>query len=152
MAAPESDKTVLDRGYQTALLIGPSEEDRELLNAVFAENGWTLEVARALPSATSLLPKLSGVSVVITERDLPRGDWKQVLKRTQQLEPRPLVIVISRIADEYLWSEALNLGAYDVLAKPLDRTEVQRALTSAWSWAEARMLAKESQSVAEGAT
>lgn len=43
----------------------------------------------------------------------------------------PLLIVISRLADEHLWAEALNLGAYDVLAKPLNHTEIVRVLNLA---------------------
>jgi len=41
-------------------------------------------------------------------------------------------MVASRFADERFWAEALNLGAYDVLAKPFDAEEVNRTLTSAW--------------------
>jgi FixJ family two-component response regulator len=43
-----------------------------------------------------------------------------------------MLIVTSRLADEHLWAEALNLGAYDVLAKPFDQEEVIRVLSSAW--------------------
>ena len=38
----------------------------------------------------------------------------------------PLLIVTSGLADARLWAEALNLGTYDVLAKPFDATEVIR--------------------------
>ena len=44
----------------------------------------------------------------------------------------PFLIVASRLADERLWAEALNLGAYDVLAKPFDSTEVTRIVGMAW--------------------
>jgi FixJ family two-component response regulator len=44
----------------------------------------------------------------------------------------PYLIVTSRLADDDLWAEALNIGAFDVLAKPLGRTEVTRVLSSAW--------------------
>jgi DNA-binding response OmpR family regulator len=44
----------------------------------------------------------------------------------------PLLIVASRTADEYLWAEALNLGAYDVLSKPYHPAEVIRVLSMAW--------------------
>ncbi len=43
----------------------------------------------------------------------------------------PLLIVTSRLADERLWAEALNLGAWDVLAKPFDADEVIRIVTIA---------------------
>ena len=44
----------------------------------------------------------------------------------------PSLIVTSRLADERLWAEALNLGAYDVLAKPFDSTEAMRVVGAAW--------------------
>jgi CheY-like chemotaxis protein len=43
-----------------------------------------------------------------------------------------MLIVASRTADEYLWAEALNLGAYDVLSKPYRPAEVVRVLSMAW--------------------
>jgi len=55
-----------------------------------------------------------------------------VLAETLKLPDPPLLIVASRLADEYLWAEALNPGAYDVLAKPFDAEEVIRVLRSAW--------------------
>jgi FixJ family two-component response regulator len=42
------------------------------------------------------------------------------------------MIVTSRLADDRLWAEALNLGVYDVLAKPFDRTELIRSVRLAW--------------------
>ena len=44
----------------------------------------------------------------------------------------PVVIVTSRIADDSLWAEVLNLGGYDVLAKPFREAELIWALESAW--------------------
>jgi DNA-binding response OmpR family regulator len=42
------------------------------------------------------------------------------------------LIVTSRLADERLWVEALNLGAFDVLAKPFDQKELVRSVSLAW--------------------
>jgi len=41
------------------------------------------------------------------------------------------LIVTSRNADDRLWAEALNMGAYDVLSQPFERVEVARAVESA---------------------
>jgi DNA-binding response OmpR family regulator len=52
----------------------------------------------------------------------------------------PFLIVTSRTADERLWAEALNLGAYDVLAKPYNQAEVIRVVSLAWLlWKERRV-------------
>jgi len=60
-----------------------------------------------------------------------------VLEQLRLLPDPPFVVVTSRLADERLWAEALNRGAYDVLAKPFDGTEVIRTISSAWlHWCE----------------
>jgi DNA-binding response OmpR family regulator len=71
------------------------------------------------------------IPVVIAERALPLGDWKDLFTALQLLPHRPLLVVTSRLADEHLWAEVLNLGGHDVLAKPFQMAEVQRALESA---------------------
>ena len=63
--------------------------------------------------------------VVICERSLADGDWKDLLGKTSRL------IVTSCVADEVLWAEVLNLGGYDVLAQPFDELEVRRVVALA---------------------
>ena len=55
-----------------------------------------------------------------------------MLDHISLLPDPPLLIVTSRLADERLWAEALNLGAWDVLAKPFDADEVIRIVSIAW--------------------
>lgn len=74
--------------------------------------------------------------VIVCERLLPDGDWRGVLGLALDLPHPPAVIVTCRHADERLWAEVLNLGGYDVLAKPFDEREVVRSLGLAWArWA-----------------
>jgi DNA-binding NtrC family response regulator len=115
-----------------ALLISPTLEDHEIFEKVFHRQGWMLEHASSIHAASMLLNGKTA-PVVITERDLPAANWKDVLDAIRGLEEPPLVIVISLLADEHLWAEALSMGVYDVLAKPLDQTEVVRVLSLAWS-------------------
>jgi DNA-binding response OmpR family regulator len=70
--------------------------------------------------------------VVVCERDLLPGSWREILAETARLPFPPFLIVTSRLADERLWAEALNVGAYDVLAKPFDAKEVVWVLSLAW--------------------
>ena len=68
---------------------------------------------------------------VIAETEVPDWHWTTVLHDLRRLERPPHLIITSRHADDRLWAEALNVGAYDVLAQPLDRVEVERAVESA---------------------
>jgi DNA-binding response OmpR family regulator len=116
---------------KSALLVSPLLEDHQLLSQIFLDKGWTLHLTHNFGSALALLQDRP-IPVIITERDLRLGDWKDVLAAMQQLPHQPLLVVTSRLADEHLWVEVLNLGGHDVLAKPFQAANVQWALESAW--------------------
>ena len=113
------------------LSVSPNDEDHLSLQALLGHTKWLLFKARDLPSAVELLREHE-IAVLLCERDLLAGTWIEVLEHVQTLPNRPSLIVASRLADDRLWSEALNLGAWDVLAKPFDRTELIRSVKSAW--------------------
>jgi len=71
------------------------------------------------------------ISIVVCERDLPDGSWRDILERLGSAPHRPFLIVTSRVADERLWAEVLNLGGYDVLAKPFNAKETRHVLETA---------------------
>jgi len=113
------------------LSISPSDEDHLSLQAVFSHTKWLFFKARDLATGVELLQEHE-IAVLLCERDLLVGTWTDVLEHIQTLQTAPSLIVTSRLADDRLWAEALNLGAWDVLAKPFDRLEVIRSVKSAW--------------------
>lgn len=120
------------------LSVSPIQEDHAALERIFSgsrhpatpESSWHLRQTATVPSALKRL-KESLHALVICERDLPLGDWKDLLEHSQKLADPPFLIVTSRHADDYLWAEALNLGAYDVLCKPFSSSEVMRVVSEA---------------------
>jgi DNA-binding response OmpR family regulator len=121
------------------LSISPMEEDHFFLQNILNRLQGTVDPRRkfAPTSCTTLVSGLAALrkrqfEVVVCERDLTPGSWKDVLEQTIILPDPPSFIVTSRLVDELLWAEALNLGAYDVLAKPFDRTEAIRVVGAAW--------------------
>jgi DNA-binding NtrC family response regulator len=120
----------------TILAVFSAREDRTSLASIFAQSNWRLRFTRALPQTQTLLSK-SPVGVVISEACLSDGHcWKELLHEMQELKDPPPLIVADRLADDRLWAEALNLGAYDLLAKPFDAREVLYAVTTACRHAE----------------
>ena len=116
------------------LAINPREHDLSDLKAIFLELRWELQCVRTLTEAFEAL-KRPGVPVVICESSFPEGDWKLLFQRTREQAQAPSFIVSSRLADDYLWSEVLNLGGYDVLATPFSTQEVTHVVRCAWeSW------------------
>jgi DNA-binding response OmpR family regulator len=75
------------------------------------------------------------MAVIICDSSLAGGNWKDILSHTQILPDPPCVIVTALLPDDRLWAEVLNLGGYDLLAKPFVREEVVRlAELASTSW------------------
>ncbi len=119
------------RNVVTILSVTPYEEDQLGLRSIISHSKWKLFGADRLESALAVLREHQ-VGVVLSEKDLPPHSWTEMLDVVHHFQNSPAVIVTSRTADERLWVEALNLGAYDVLAKPFDRDEVLRSVSLAW--------------------
>jgi DNA-binding NtrC family response regulator len=115
----------------TVLCVSPLAEDYFSLQAVFNHSKWKLYKTDSLASAMAVICRRE-IGVVLCERDLSPGTWVEMLEELRLLQDAPPLIVTSRLADERLWAEALNLGAYDVLAKPFQRTELVRSVSLAW--------------------
>jgi DNA-binding NtrC family response regulator len=122
----------------TVVLVGFAKQDQdylqELLNCsdcpIAADWSWAIESRDSAPAALAALHRGS-IPVVVCDRDRTPEAWKDLLAQFAFLAQPPCLIVTSRLADEHLWAEALNLGAYDVLARPFDRAEVVRSISLA---------------------
>lgn len=112
------------------LAVGSAGNDLAQLGRILHKCGWRLGRARTRREASDFLDS-TPVRVVISERDLAQGGWRDVLEDLMQRPEPPLLVVTARLADESLWAEVLNMGGYDVLAQPLDREEVTRVIGAA---------------------
>jgi DNA-binding NtrC family response regulator len=95
------------------------------------------EMLHALPLKLDYVPSLDRArtrlqrqmyNVILTEAALPDGSWQDVLVLAREFPRRTEVIVTDPLADARFWAEALNLGAYDLLAQPFYEPEVRRIL------------------------
>lgn len=116
----------------TVLLVFPARRDLDYLRKMIAEFPWRTLEARSCREAALRLFQYN-VPVIVTERCLPDGDWKDLMSLIAPLASPPPLIVSAPRADDQLWAEVLNLGGFDVLARPFEKTEVQRVLHSAWT-------------------
>ena len=113
------------------LLISPFDEDHQHLREILRHSKWEQYGARTRTGAMEVL-MTNPTPVAICESKLPDGTWKDVLDQFAFMKYAPALVVSSRMADDVLWSEALNLGADNVLAKPFDMKEVFHVVSFAW--------------------
>jgi DNA-binding response OmpR family regulator len=116
------------------LIVTPFQEDYQDLRRILdasTECHWRVRFAPTCQEAWLALHQ-EQVDAVIAECDFPDGlSWKELLEEIQNMGGFQPLIVASRVADERLWAEVLNLGVYDLLIKPFDGEETLRVLAMA---------------------
>ncbi len=112
------------------LSISPTVEDHTFVRRSVSGLHCRIETADSCDGA---LQRLDGgrISIVVCERELPDGSWRDILAHLGSSPERPFLIVTSKQADARLWSEVLNTGGYDVLAKPFDARETRHVMEMA---------------------
>lgn len=113
----------------SVLLVATETNERATLQAILQSAECRTFVCARCRDAVDLI---QFASVVICEDTLPDGSWRDVLRTVQAFGRSPALIVTSRLADNRLWAEVLNLGGHDVLAQPLRAQEVMWAVRSAY--------------------
>jgi DNA-binding NtrC family response regulator len=126
----------------TVLCVTPFEADHVFFEHAFRHSNWKVHAVRSAREALEWL-RHSPAPVVLCEESLPDATWKDLLADVVSMPDNPVLIVTSHLADDVLWAEVLNLGAYDLLMKPFDTTEVFRVVSLAWrhwknNWEKAR--------------
>jgi len=125
-------------GAISILLIGPPDSRRCALRNILAPPQWEIREAATYREAVRILDNRR-IAVTICDTEIEDGNWQVLLADLQNRANPPNLIVSSRLADERLWAEVLNLGGYDVLVQPFDRGEVLRVARMAWmAWRQER--------------
>ena len=147
----DRDKVGQAQGIDTqdvvSLAISQYEKDLAFLQRMFDDASWTLYKAGTYRDGMAELSR-DRLHVTLCECQLPDGTWKDVLSHLAAWPERPRLIVISKDADEKLWSEVLAMGGFDVLATPLREAEAAFTIGSAWlDWQNEHQSAKKPASM-----
>jgi DNA-binding response OmpR family regulator len=112
------------------LAISSVAENLAFLQRVFDDSNWKLFTAHSYKEAMAYLTR-EQIPIVICARQLPNGNWKDVLCLASTLQ-RARFIVTARHVDDRLRAEVLSAGAFDLLKTPFCELEVGYAIGSAW--------------------
>lgn len=119
----------------TMLLVSPLQSDHVALRRILSRSVWRLHCASHRAEAATLMGR-EAFSVVICVSDSQDSTWKRLLAEAARTPDGPRLVVSSRYADNHLWAEVLQAGAYDFLPMPWEAREVLRLISLAWqSWA-----------------
>jgi DNA-binding NtrC family response regulator len=116
---------------QTADLAGYG--DRATLSEAAERADLELHAAGSCEEAWHIADRLHA-PVILYDRDIRDTEWREAVGVLSALPHRPMVILVSPVADEHLWSELFRIGGFDVLQKPLRADDISRVLALALSY------------------
>lgn len=118
---PDSDQPVV-------VVLDDEELVRESLQARLERTGYQVVTAGDYKEFTHLM---ADYDVVLCDIILPGNNGLQALKWTRQYYPHTPVIMMTGEPTFQTAAEAIRLGAYDYLAKPIDKDELLSTLARA---------------------
>jgi len=112
------------------LFVSPRGDDATVLSRMLGLVSMPVEHAGSFRQARSIVLD-EPFQAILTEANLPDGNWRDILALAKSQIPGAEVIVTDPVADPTFWAEVLNWGAYDLIAQPFATAEVQRILANA---------------------
>ena len=115
---------------ESILVVTPDRADAEVIQSAAAEQSADTIVAQTYREALGAAAKKT-IPLIFSEQGLPDGNWKDLLSRILVDPEPPRLVVMAEPSDQALWAEAISLGAYDVIAKPVDMREAEHVIAAA---------------------
>jgi len=112
------------------LIIEDDEVFSELLVMYLEDKQHEPQVAHTLEQARALMAQ-NMPDAILLDQQLPDGFGTDILAEIVEHTPHPPVIMITGVSDNTLAIQAMKLGAYDFIRKPLDEFELDTTLGNA---------------------
>jgi len=105
------------------LIVDNSNERRQQLRLLLESRNYGVIEAANCEDAIELLSQMD-VSLVLTETELPTMSGLFLLQKVKKLHPQLEVILVTNNDSSFNLLQALRLGAYDYIVRPIDTGEI----------------------------
>jgi two-component system response regulator AtoC len=116
---------------RTILIVEDDKLVRQTLASQLAKKGFDIIVAETGEEAVRIFSE-SGPDLVLLDVRLPDIDGLEVLRRLKERSRRAVILVMTAFDDMKTTVEAIKLGAFEYLVKPLNTTELELAIDKAF--------------------
>jgi DNA-binding NtrC family response regulator len=114
------------------LVCDPDPQGQKMIRECLQDSSIKVLFSSPAEPLENTLAKYSPFNAVVIDLPTPaKRSCDNLVSAVKRVAPSAKVIFLSRLADEKLWSQVLSLGAYDLLPKPLERTEFLRTVFGA---------------------
>lgn len=109
------------------LVVDDEPDARELLQAFLTGKGYEVLTASDGEEALQRV-KAERPHLIFLDVRMPKMDGLEVLKRVREFDQEVGVIMVTAVREEDIGRQALQLGAFDYITKPLDLKYLEQSL------------------------
>ena len=110
------------------LVVDDDAETRDILRVFFSTHDYEVRTASDGTEALRALEDEPDIDVVILDVFIPAVGGLEVLHEIQNLPSRPGVILLTGLADREVARDALRMGAFEYILKPVDLARLRVAV------------------------
>lgn len=111
----------------SVLIVDDSLLVRKQLRGILEEKGWNVQEASNGSQAFQII-ETSQPNLVLMDIVMPEQDGIEALKKIKEVNPDIKVVMVSSVGTQSYLKEAIKLGAYDFLQKPINPDAIHRLL------------------------
>lgn len=112
------------------LVVSAEIRNHNSLRDILDREGWKTIYVSAVSECEEVFSNQS-VDLVFCDRGLVDGTYRDVLAMTRSKSPRVRLVVTSRLADWEEYLEALDNGAFDLIASPSQTADIISVINQA---------------------
>ena len=118
------------KNTQHILVVDDEKDTCLLLSQVLEKEGYDVDTASSGKEALSILKKKK-INLVITDLKMPEMDGLTFLREARKLKSKAKFIMMTAYGEIETYLDAINLGAFDYLVKPMEISDVRIAVKKA---------------------
>lgn len=112
------------------LVVDDEKDTCLLLSQVLEKEGYTVDTANTGVEALHILKKKK-FDLVITDLKMPEMDGMTLLREARKLKTKVKFIMMTAYGEIETYLDAINLGAFDYLNKPMEISDIRNVVKKA---------------------
>jgi DNA-binding NtrC family response regulator len=120
-------RTTVELEYKRILVVDDEENAREALSKILTHDGYDVSSARNGVEALNYL-RSKDVELIITDLNMPEMNGMVFLRELNRIHPASNVIMITAYGEVESYLEALTLGAFEYINKPVKYEELKKII------------------------
>jgi len=117
---------------KSILVVDDEENSRNGLHRILSKYNYDVSTAKTGSEALSCLKK-KHCDVILTDMRMPGMSGLDLLKKVKEVSPDIGVIIFTAYGEVDSYLEAMNLGAYEYLNKPVKVDELRKVIAKVLS-------------------